>query len=174
MTRAVRIGFERTLEQDPGLGMRQLCDAACKALSPAINDPYTAIQAVEHLTVLYAALAAKSPGAIAARAQGCHVGHSCPLVHRTPGVGHRTDPPLRRPEPTVVAALLRLLTTTLEACSTTPQHWAAITEQADLLVAAAQREVAEPADLAFVYAAHDALDHALQTRTAKHSPRIGP
>jgi uncharacterized membrane protein len=26
---AVRIGFERTLEQDPGLGVRQLCDAAC-------------------------------------------------------------------------------------------------------------------------------------------------
>ncbi len=44
VTEAVRIGFERTLEQDPGLGMRQLCVAACKALSPAINDPYTAIQ----------------------------------------------------------------------------------------------------------------------------------
>jgi uncharacterized membrane protein len=54
---AVRVGFERTLEQDPGLGMRQLCDAACKALSPAINDPYTAIQASEHLSVLFAALA---------------------------------------------------------------------------------------------------------------------
>jgi hypothetical protein len=54
---AVRVGFERTLEQDPGLGMRQMCDAACKALSPAINDPYTAIQASEHLSVLFAALA---------------------------------------------------------------------------------------------------------------------
>jgi uncharacterized membrane protein len=41
---AVRIGFERTLEQDPGLGLRQLVDPACKALSPAVNDPYTAIQ----------------------------------------------------------------------------------------------------------------------------------
>ena len=49
---AVRIGFERTLEQDPGLGLRQLVDTACKALSPAVNDPYTAIQAVEHLSVL--------------------------------------------------------------------------------------------------------------------------
>src|SRR6266516_867062 len=36
----VRIGFERTLEQDAAFGIRQLVDVACKALSPAINDPY--------------------------------------------------------------------------------------------------------------------------------------
>ena len=59
---AVRIGFERTLEQDPALGLRQLVDPACKALSPAVNDPYTAVQAVEHLTVLIAALAARPRG----------------------------------------------------------------------------------------------------------------
>jgi len=39
---AVRIGFERTLEQDAAFGIRQLVDVACKALSPAVNDPYTA------------------------------------------------------------------------------------------------------------------------------------
>jgi len=174
VTRAVRIGFERTLEQDPGLGMRQLCDAACKALSPAINDPYTAIQAVEHLTVLYAALAAKSPGAIAARAEGCHVAIPARSFteHLALGIGL-----IRRygaAEPTVVVALLRLLTTTLEAASTTPQRWAAVTEQADLLVAAAQREVAEPADLVFVHAARDDLDHALRTRTGEPRDGVGP
>ena len=40
----VRIGFERTLEQDAAFGIRQLVDVACKALSPAVNDPYTAVQ----------------------------------------------------------------------------------------------------------------------------------
>jgi len=39
----VRIGFERTLEQDAAFGIRQLVDVACKALSPAVNDPYTAV-----------------------------------------------------------------------------------------------------------------------------------
>ena len=58
----VRIGFERTPEQDPGLGIRQMIDPACKALSPAVNDPYTAIQAIEHLGVLLAALAARPVG----------------------------------------------------------------------------------------------------------------
>jgi uncharacterized membrane protein len=59
---AVRIGFERTLEQDPGLGLRQMVGPACKALSPAVNNPYTAIQAIEHLSVLFAALAARPVG----------------------------------------------------------------------------------------------------------------
>ena len=47
----VRIGFERTIEQDVGFGVRQLIDIASKALSPAINDPYTAVQAIDHLGV---------------------------------------------------------------------------------------------------------------------------
>lgn len=56
---SVRIGYERTMEQDVAFGIRQLADIASKALSPAINDPYTAVQAVDHLSVLLAALALK-------------------------------------------------------------------------------------------------------------------
>jgi uncharacterized membrane protein len=165
VTEAVRIGFERTLEQDPGLGMRQLCDAACKALSPAINDPYTAIQAIEHLSVLYRALAARPPADVVVHApQGLVMIPSRSFTeHLALGVGL-----IRRygaAEPTVVAALLRLLTTALEARGHAREHRAAITEQADLLVSAAQREIAEPADLALVHSERAALDHALETRT---------
>ncbi len=165
VTEAVRIGFERTLEQDPGLGMRQLCDAACKALSPAINDPYTAIQAIEHLSVLYRALAARPPADVVVHApQGLVMIPSRSFTeHLALGVGL-----IRRSgaaEPTVIVALLRLLTTALEACGHAREHRAAITEQADLLVSAAQREIAEPADLALVHSERAALDHALETRT---------
>ena len=45
----VRIGFERTIEQDVAFGIRQQIDIGCKALSPAVNDPYTAAQAIDHL-----------------------------------------------------------------------------------------------------------------------------
>jgi uncharacterized membrane protein len=38
----VTIGAERSLEQDPAFGLRQLVDVAVKALSPGINDPTTA------------------------------------------------------------------------------------------------------------------------------------
>src|SRR6201995_3604844 len=58
----VRIGFERTLEQDAAFGIRQLVDVACKALSPAVNDPYTAVQAVQHLEVICCAMAVRPLG----------------------------------------------------------------------------------------------------------------
>ena len=39
LNRGVRLGFERTAEQDAAFGVRQLADIASKALSPAVNDP---------------------------------------------------------------------------------------------------------------------------------------
>jgi uncharacterized membrane protein len=62
LDRGVRVGFERTAEQDVAFGVRQLADIASKALSPAINDPYTAVQAVDHLSVILAALATSPLG----------------------------------------------------------------------------------------------------------------
>jgi uncharacterized membrane protein len=59
----VRIGFERTIEQDIGFGIRQQIDIGCKALSPAVNDPYTAVQAIDHLTVICCELAVRPVGA---------------------------------------------------------------------------------------------------------------
>jgi uncharacterized membrane protein len=46
---AVAIGAERTMEQDPTFGFRILCDIALKALSKAINDPTTAVLAIDQL-----------------------------------------------------------------------------------------------------------------------------
>ena len=108
---AVRIGFERTLEQDAAFGIRQLVDMACKALSPAVNDPYTAVQAVDHLSVIFCALAVRPLGDYVAgdpegsgvvivpgRRFGDYLGTMCGLIRRY-GSG----------EPTLVMALLRLL-----------------------------------------------------------------
>ena len=40
---------ERTFEQDPKYPLRLLVDIAIKALSPAINDPTTAVQAIDQI-----------------------------------------------------------------------------------------------------------------------------
>ena len=48
----VAIGPERTLEQDPTFGFRILIDIALKALSKAINDPTTAVLAIDQIHVL--------------------------------------------------------------------------------------------------------------------------
>ena len=44
LRRAIELGSERTFEQDPKYAIRLLVDIAIKALSPAINDPTTAVQ----------------------------------------------------------------------------------------------------------------------------------
>jgi uncharacterized membrane protein len=49
LLRAIHIGFERTWEQDPKYPIRLLVDIAIKALSPAINDPTTAVQAIDQI-----------------------------------------------------------------------------------------------------------------------------
>jgi len=43
---AVSIGDTRTMQQDVSYGLRQLVDVAVKALSPGINDPTTAQEAI--------------------------------------------------------------------------------------------------------------------------------
>jgi uncharacterized membrane protein len=46
---SIAFGPERTLQQDPAFGFRIIVDIANKALSPAINDPTTAVLAVDQL-----------------------------------------------------------------------------------------------------------------------------
>jgi uncharacterized membrane protein len=49
MRAAFATGDERTFEQDPKYAIRLLVDIAIKALSPAVNDPSTAVQALDQL-----------------------------------------------------------------------------------------------------------------------------
>ncbi len=58
LLRAVRLGRERTFEQDPKYPIRLLVDVAIKALSPAINDPTTAVQTIDQIEDLLRRLGA--------------------------------------------------------------------------------------------------------------------
>ena len=157
---AIRVGFERTLEQDAAFGIRQLVDMACKALSPAVNDPYTAVQAVDHLSVIFCALAVRplgdyvagdpdGPGVVIVpgRRFGDYLGTMCGLIRRYGSA-----------EPTLVMALLRLL----DNCAAVlpaddPERWAAVGAQTDLILDDATRNTGQPADLAPVTAAARSL-----------------
>lgn len=46
---SVALGEERTIEQDPTFAFRVIVDIASKGLSPAINDPTTAVLAVDRI-----------------------------------------------------------------------------------------------------------------------------
>jgi uncharacterized membrane protein len=52
LRKAVALGFERTIEQDPKYALRLLVDVGIKALSPAVNDPTTAVMALNEISDL--------------------------------------------------------------------------------------------------------------------------
>ena len=164
----IRIGFERTLEQDAAFGIRQLVDAACKALSPAVNDPYTAVQAIDHLSVIFCALAqqplgnhvARHPDGAAVIVPGRrfpeYLAVMCGLIRR---YGNH--------EPTVADALLRLLGACAGVAGANPEMCTAIAEQARIIIADAEREIPQPADLTSARAGAQSVYHAV----ARHLPR---
>jgi uncharacterized membrane protein len=49
LKKAIRTGTQRTFEQDPKYSIQLLRDIAIRALSPAINDPTTAVQALDQI-----------------------------------------------------------------------------------------------------------------------------
>ena len=45
----IALGDERTFDQDPAFALRMMVDIANRALSPAVNDPTTAVQVLDHI-----------------------------------------------------------------------------------------------------------------------------
>jgi uncharacterized membrane protein len=54
---ALTTGVERTFDQDPELPLRLLADIALRALSPAVNDPATAVDSLDRVEDLLTRLA---------------------------------------------------------------------------------------------------------------------
>ncbi len=60
--RALAVGAERTLEQDPMYSVRILVNIAIRALSPAVNDPTTAVQVTKRVVGLLRVLGGRELG----------------------------------------------------------------------------------------------------------------
>lgn len=108
----VSITEARSIEDDPGFGIRQLVDIALRALSPGINDPATAAEAVSHLgTCLRTALHNGPPDRVHVAANGARL-----LTPHHPSPSERVDrayTPIRRAatdQPLVLEALISTIT----------------------------------------------------------------
>ncbi|MGB3683012.1 MAG: DUF2254 domain-containing protein [Rubrobacteraceae bacterium] len=60
VNRAFVFDKERNFQQDLAFGLRQLSDVALKGLSPGINDPTTAMQAMDRMEAVFVALGSRS------------------------------------------------------------------------------------------------------------------
>jgi len=80
LSQSVAIGQERTLEQDPAFAFRILVDIASKGLSPAINDPTTAVLAIDQIHHLLRNVGSRFLGDGRVRDSAGHLR----LLYRTP------------------------------------------------------------------------------------------
>jgi uncharacterized membrane protein len=143
---SVRVGFERTAEQDTAFGVRQLADVASKALSPAVNDPYTAIQAADHISVVLADLARRPLGNHVVRDSS-----GSPRVYM-PGrdwayyvdLGLGQVRRFGHTEPRVVLALYRVVRDIASFCDA--ERRAVLWQFLHVLVGDVERNIQQPAD----------------------------
>jgi uncharacterized membrane protein len=165
----VTLGFERTRQQDVAFGIRQLVDIAVKALSPAVNDPYTAVQAIQHMTAIFGTMAcwplgprvARDPNGpavvvVPSRVFGQYLAKMCGLVRRYGSA-----------EPNAMTALLRLMDHSARMASTDAARLDAISEQARLVRQDGERDIAQPADAAQVIEEEQELQRTIAGFRAK-------
>lgn len=153
--RAVRVGYERTMQQDVAFGFRQLVDVAVKALSPGVNDPTTAVHALGHLAALLVLLAAREVGP---KVRTDDAGTARVVLPGLDLAGYLdlACGQVRRygsSEPSVIVELLRMLRD-VARCDLGPLDAAAVEREASMAVAAAERSTADSRDLDPVHDVH--------------------
>ena len=149
---AYAVGRDRTVQQDPAYGIRQLVDIALKALSPGINDTTTAINCVDYLGAILALLAAR-PVIAPIRSDG----NQLRLITRGPtfaGLLAEALDQIRQNAEGNVAVLTRLLQILeIVATRTTDVHRRLVLRhQAELVAETAERSVPAAHDRAAIRA----------------------
>jgi uncharacterized membrane protein len=144
----IALGSERTMEQDPMFSFRIEVDIALKALSPAINDPTTAVLAIDQLNRLLRTVGERSLHSheIADSAGKPRV------VFRTPNwedFVHLTFTEIRQCGAGSIQIARRLRAMVINLAQTLPEHrHPALHAELDLLDRAIARHLMFPEDLA--------------------------
>jgi len=145
---SVIFGGERTMEQDPLFAFRILVDIAIKALSPAINDPTTAVLAIDQLQRLL-----RRAGRRDLRTN-CVPGHdgTVRLILRTPNwedFVHLTFTEIRFYGASNIQIARRLRASIMDLMSALPaEHHPALQQELNLLDKILEKSYLFPEDLA--------------------------
>ena len=97
--RVLVLARQRTIDQDPAFVLRMLVDIAIRALSPAVNDPTTAVQALDRIEAVLVDLYRRTPGPafVCGSQTACRCGRVPSAdLDGVPGARADRDPPLRR------------------------------------------------------------------------------
>jgi len=146
--RAVALDDERTIDQDPLYALRLIVDIAARALSPAVNDPSTAVQTLDRIEALLRLLATRNLGAGTLRDSTGHVRLMVPLPRWEDYVSvSLTEIRQYGASSTQVARRLRALLDDL-IDDVPPSRRPALEDQLALLDQAIDKQFADPAERA--------------------------
>jgi uncharacterized membrane protein len=152
------VGPNRTLVQDPGFAIDQLVEVALRALSPAVNDTFTALNCIDWLgDCLCHAYAQDLPSGIYCDALG-HVRVIEPIISHERLLKGATDE-IRQAGHGMPAILIRQLENLQKVMLvvSTPAQRELVLHHARMIVGASDRSVVEDSDRDDVRAAYDAL-----------------
>ena len=167
---ATALGAARVSADDLEFPIRQLVEVAVRALSPGINDPHTAMSALERL------------GAALCRLSGRHLGSGVTtddsgVVLVVPAVDYDglTDAMfhmIRQNAKGATPVLMRMLEAMTAAadCERDPARLATLQRHADLVLADATRDIETPGDLADLQKRHATF---MAMRYGGPSSRVG-
>jgi uncharacterized membrane protein len=151
-------GPHRTLIQDPVFAIDQLVEIAVRALSPAVNDPFTALTCIDWLSAGLSEISGRvlSEGIYRDRGDEIRLIEFAPSYER---MVNRAFDKIRQAGgdmPAVVIRLLDAIRYVVEHTTEPPQR-EVLRRQADMILRAADSAVSEPNDVADIRRRYDGL-----------------
>ena len=166
----ISVGRNRTVEQDPGFGIRQLVDVALKALSPGVNDTTTAVMCLDYLDAVMGTMARRAIPSPYRHAEG-----QLRIVCRAPdfaGLLAEAFDQIRRSAGGNVAVIVRMIATIdmLGSLTVGKERQRDLLAQLDFIAELAARTVPAPHDSALVAARLAPVRKALMARCLESAP----
>jgi uncharacterized membrane protein len=151
-------GPYRTLTQDISFGVDQLVEIAIRALSPAVNDTFTALTCIDWLGDCLTRI---GPGWHSRRVHRDANGYVRLIAYQASyeRLLQRSFEKIRQAGVGMPAVMIRQLDALIKVLERTgdPQRRALLVEQAEMIVASCEASVPEPADRADVLRRHQVL-----------------
>jgi uncharacterized membrane protein len=148
-------GPQRTLMQDPVFAIDQLVEIAIRALSPAVNDTFTALTCIDWLSAGISRVSGRTlaEGVFLDREGRIRLIEADPSY---PRMVNRAFDKIRQAASGMPAVILRMMTslTTIVDETTSSEQRRILLRQADAISRLAERTVVEPNDLADIRASH--------------------
>jgi uncharacterized membrane protein len=171
LAKAHATGPHRTLMQEPVFAVDQLVEIAIRALSPAVNDPFTAVTCIDWLSVGLRRISHATIGKGVYRDRSGHVRliEPDPSYTRTANRAFDKIRQAARGMPVVMIHMMDALTRVMEETTTAKQRLV-LARQADMVMRNAEQSVTEPNDLEDIRSRY----RNFVTKAALYDPVIGP